>query len=499
MSNGFFSSSIKFFGATVLITLANLARDISIAAAFGTAAAADRFFLVATLLIFILTVLAGATRSVYIPVLLQALSRSREEFDVISRRLVSINIRGAVFGGLAVCIAAAALSLIPAISTSPALDESISILIAITPMYALAAFVDMNQATLQARDRILMPNFARLGLPLGIVVGAWIAADSLGIYGLAIGGLVGSGVAAIIIGEILRRERMLPPSVRLQHEVMLAVRNGVLALTLSSSIAYINPVISTWMAGFLEAGAVSILGYANRLTVGLAALLVSSFTPVFLHHFSRHIADKNTGAIRSLYTNFFAGAPWLGVLMTLATWLLSGLIAPFLYQRGHFTAADTRAVVSIIDIYALQFPFFLASTPSFTLISALSKNYAFIGLNLILLATNFVGGFALMHAYGLEGLAFSTTVVYAVSLLSLNVYLWKEGTAKLDSSSLISGAAAILSMALAIFVIQRFELKLTSASAPIVYVQALLLLAAVVLAGAAINWQRVAPYLKRTV
>jgi putative peptidoglycan lipid II flippase len=248
------------------------------------------------------------------------------------------------------------------------------------------------------------------------------------------------------------------------------------------------------MAGLLGPGSTTTLGYASRLTVGIASLLVGSFSPVFLHQFSRFVAAKDVQTLRSVYSSFVAFAPWLGACMTVGTWLLSGVVAPLFYQHGSFTADDARVVARIIDAYAFQFPFFLTCTVGFTLISALGQTHVFIRLNAILLVSNLVADVLLMRYLGLPGLALATAIVYAISLLSLNIYLWREGSARPDAHSIRGALLALASAGVAGAVIRYFDLQLTPSSPTTAWLGAVLVIVAMVTGALLYNWPRIVAY-----
>jgi peptidoglycan biosynthesis protein MviN/MurJ (putative lipid II flippase) len=157
---------------------------------------------------------------------------------------------------------------------------------------------------------------------------------------------------------------------------------------------------------------------------------------------------------------FVSIAPWIGSAATIGTFLFSELATNLLYQRGQFTQEDTRHVAELINVYALQYPFFLTCTAGFTLISALSRNHAFIRLNLILLATDILGNIIFMQLFGIKGIALTTATIYAVSLVSMNVYLVKNGLVKFSMREIRNVIMALLCLTISLLLLRFFDLAI---------------------------------------
>lgn len=462
MKSRFLAQFFKFLGGNVFLTAANLVRDTSIAAAFGRTQATDHFFLAVTLLIFLVTVFANACRSVYVPTLQSVLQQSPNQFEAIARRLTLNNIRLLSAISAVLSIGAGLLMVIASRLTDSLHEDRIMTVLEIIPMYAFSAFVEGSQGQLQVKGKIFGPGLMRLGLPLGIIIGVITCDKTLGIHAIAIGGLAGSFFSACVIALMLYRSEIFSFfAPKLPLSISRNVLSGALALTASSCIAYVTPVIDIWMASFLGNGAASTLGYASRLTVGVASLLVGSLAPVFLHRFSQQVASNNSTSLNAAYSSFVAIAPWVGAAATIGTVLFSHIITTALYQRGQFTPKDTARVAELINVYALQYPFFLTCTAGFTLISALSKNQAFIRLNLILLATDILCNVLFMHFFGIKGIALTTVVVYAVSLVSMNIYLAKNDLIQFSRTEAYGIAIPLLFLLGCLYFIHGLGLKIS--------------------------------------
>ena len=421
---------IKLFGGNLLVTLANLLRDVAIAVAFGASVATDNFFLAISIPIFLLTVASGAWRSVVVPLLARIARQQQASFTAIARRLTGASTAGVTLVALALALLSVAFYLF--VPAGPAPQGVISVTgfaTLVLPMYCLAAFTELGQGPLQARHRLFVPNLARAVMPVGLILSAWLVGDRLGVLALVPGGTLGALAGAAIIAVLMAREGILPG---LTTKPLPAADRSTLvgnfwALVTATSITYLSPLIGQWMAGGLGPGAVSYLGYANRLTTGAISLVTGSLAPVLLGFYATRVASGGISAVRSAFITMSCAFSWVGCAMSLGTWLSSDYLVDLVYQHGEFTQQDAESVRLLVDCYALGFPMILVAVASNTLISALSRNAVFIPIGVALLLSTVIANFLLMQWLGVAGIALASSLVYGVSLVLLNGYLQRGG------------------------------------------------------------------------
>ena len=175
-------------------------------------------------------------------------------------------------------------------------------------------------------------------------------------------------------------------------------------------------IIDQVFAADLGPGALSTLSYANRilaliLTMGATAISRATL-PIFSATDAQGGNDVNALALRWAMWMF-----GLALLAIIAVWPMSHLIVDILFERGAFQSKDTAAVAQLLQYGLLQLPFYMAGL---VLVSALSskKKYAIIArIALINVMVKIVLNHYLITAFGLAGVAFATTIMYAFSTL----------------------------------------------------------------------------------
>jgi putative peptidoglycan lipid II flippase len=103
--------------------------------------------------------------------------------------------------------------------------------------------------------------------------------------------------------------------------------------------------------------------------------------------------------------------------LTLLLVFISEPLARLIYERGAFTAADTRLVGKVQACYLLQIPFNALGLLGVRLLNALHRNEVLMLISGVNLLVNIAANYALMQVMGVAGISLSTSLVYIVSMI----------------------------------------------------------------------------------
>lgn len=458
----FRSILLALLGGNLLLTGANLLRDVALASAFGATRESDILFLALGIPLFLVSVGANAFRSVSVPALSQARTIGVDACRALTRRFLQIANSTTIIVSALLALVALALYFVPLpLVDHPARMLFAKILAAIIPMYLCAALLESWQGPYQAWNRFLGPSLLRLGLPLGIAIGA-LALPGLSIFSTALGGGAGA-LAGLAAGILLFHQLGIAPGrggPPLPTDVGHTARANFLSLALATCITYANPLVDQWLAGLTGAGGISQLGYANRLTTGIVTLGSTALAQSLLVHYSRLVGTGDRHGIGITYRQLLGVMPWLGCLATITVWLTSDFAIALLYERGSFTTETTARVATLTDLYALQLPIYWTAVASFTLIWAVSMNQVFLRIGILLFFVNVVTDLILIQAFGLDGIPLTTSVVYGLSGLLLYRALRNAGWVTVTLRDLMPPVAALLYLAASWLVIRYFDLQI---------------------------------------
>ncbi len=418
-----FAAVVTVGGATLVVKLASVVKEMAVARQFGTADALDAFLIAFLLPSFAINVVAGSLRVALLPTYV----RVREQAGLqAAQGLLS----GVMFWSLGLLLA---ISILLALGSSSIISLLASgfdpLKIALTrrlffillPLILLNGLSAVGAAVLNASGRYGVAAMAPVITPLLVGLSLWLqggAGTAWGIYLLASATLFGGILEAILlVGMITQQGLSLRPRRTGDADAKKQVMAQYLPMLTGSVLMASTVLVDQSMAAMLGPGSVSALNYGGKpvaFVIGIAAVAIG--TAVF-PDFARLVTDRDwVGAQRTLraYT-------WLIVVLTvpllavLVFWSLP--IVRLLFERGAFTLSDARLVAQVNGLFALQIPFYLVGVLNVRMISALRANAVLMWGALGSLAVNVGLNLVFMRILGVAGIALSTSVVYVLSCL----------------------------------------------------------------------------------
>lgn len=354
--NLFRNAGIMTAGALVSRIL-GLAREVIVAAYFGTSAAKDAYEIGSYIPITLSNLLvAGIVSAVFIPMFTRYVyqGKKRELKEIIA---VVIN----QFSLLMFAVMILFWFLAPFIVRiqAPGFDlERLNIAIRIfqisLPSVYFLGLAALCSGTLNSINIFGIPTLGGI-LFNGVVVGfVFFYAKFFGIYSIAWALVIGSLGQFLIqyiwmerhdLGYRLTKKFTLP----VMHEIY----GLVLPVLLGSGVNYLAPFIERFFGSSLPAGMISALGYAFKIAnfpIGIFALAISA---VIFPSLSENIVCKDKGMLEK---NLAWAMKFILIIIVPATFGLLALSTPItrlLLQYGKFTAESTVMTSNALSCYTL--------------------------------------------------------------------------------------------------------------------------------------------------
>ena len=406
---------------TILSRVLGFARDVLIAAVLGTSYVADAFFVAFRIPNMFRRLFAeGAFDSAFIPLFAKRLHADGPDA---ARVFAGQALSGLVVLHVAVTVLAEIampwlmLLLAPGFSSDPE-KFALAVLLAriALPYLAFMSVVALYCGVLNAHGRFAVAAFAPtlLNVVLIAVLLAFIASGSAdqsaaGValaWGIAASGLVQMIVVVAATAKLgmrvaWQRPRLTPDMRRL---VALAAP-GVVA----GGMAQITMVISTIIAT-LQDRVVSWLYYADRLFQLPLGVIGVAIGVVLLPTLSHKLRSGDHEAVLASENRALEFALLLTLPSAVALFLAAEPIMRVLFERGAFTAVDTRATSSMLAAFALGLPAYVMIKvlhPSFFAREDTKTPMIFAGISM---AANVVLSLTLFLLIGATGIAIATTL-----------------------------------------------------------------------------------------
>lgn len=350
-------AAVLVMGLFLISRVAGLAREMIIGARFGTGAELDAYlaaFRVPDLLFQL--VAGGALGSAFIPVFTGSLARrdlagAWRLFSAVTNLVVIVM---TVLAGLAALAAPWLVRTVLAPGFSPAQQaltvELMRWMLVSTILFGISGIA---MAVLNSFQHFLLPALAPVLYNLSIIAGAWFLAPTLGIYGLAIGVVVGAGLhlEAQVIG-LWRRAAGYAPTLGLRDPRVREVGRLMAPRVLGLAVVQINFWVNTLLASALPAGSLSALNYAWLLMLLPQGIVAQGMATAAFPTFAALEAQGRRTELRRALSGALRGVLFLAIPAAAGLFAWRVPLIRLLLERGEFTARSTELTAVALAFYA---------------------------------------------------------------------------------------------------------------------------------------------------
>lgn len=369
-------SAISVATGIFLSRISGFARDVAIAAFFGTGVAAAAYNAALRIPNVLRNLLGEGTLSAsFVPVYSALLESDVESADRLAR-----NVLGVVLGVAALLSAAGVLAaplltriLVPGTGWSAAdLRLTTSLVRILFPMTGVMIVGAWALGVLNSHRRFFLPFVAPVAWNLsqiaGLLVGSRLGWTSL-VHVLAWSTLVGSGLqVAVQLPEIVRLLGRLRPRLERAWQPLRTVLGNAGPVVASQGVFQISSLLDLVLASFVAPAGLAGIYYAQRLAYLPLSLVGTSVATASLPEMSR---DTRAHALRRRLRIGFLQVLYLTLPAALAFLLFGDLMVRLLFERRAFGAASAALVTAILIAFAVG----LVATSSIKLFA--SGFYAF--------------------------------------------------------------------------------------------------------------------------
>jgi len=417
--------------AFVLSRVLGLVREIVIAARFGTSPEYDAYvaaFRVPDLLF--LVVMSGAFGSAFIPIFGGMMARRNSE-DAWRLASAILSYTLVVLGIVSLFVMMFARQLMdwfiaPGLAPEQAeLATSLTRLLLLSPLLLGlgAAFKGM----LEAQDQFALSAYAPALYNLAIVLGAVFLAPSFGVYGLAIGVVIGAVLHAGIQAVGLWRGGMRLAFSLDRHAPGLATVVRLMGPRIIGQAAFqVNFIVMTNFASRIGENSVSALNYSFQLFMlpyGVLALSLSTVIfPLMARQFEMGLIDE----MKSTLSNALAPLVFLTLPAAVGLYFFRVSIVQVLFQVGSFDRQSTMLVSEALGYFAL-------GLAGFAVVEAITRAYYAmhdtrtpVAVSVAAVGVNLVLSYFLSRWIGHGGLALAISIAATLEMIVLVIVLRKR-------------------------------------------------------------------------
>lgn len=246
-----------------------------------------------------------------------------------------------------------------------------------------------------------------------------LVGEYVNIYVVAITLTVGTFISLIPEVVLLRKKGIrfrFRPGFNKDIETMLKL---MVAALITTAIREVNVVVDQSVGSLLPSGSITMLSYGSKITVVVVSLFSTSVSIVGFANIAKLQYENNENAIFNIIENSlnvlnFIIIPVAGYFIVFAEDIVN-----ILYVRGNFSHSDGLITANIIRFYSIGLigygfqDVLTRSLHAFKIVKCTMKASA------IMVGTNVVLDLLLYRKFGVNGLAFATTVSMLVIIPGL--------------------------------------------------------------------------------
>jgi putative peptidoglycan lipid II flippase len=336
--------------------LLGLGRVTAIAQFFGRSAGVDAYaaaWIVPNTIYDVL--IAGAVSAVFVPVFSEYAEGDRAEFS----RIVS---------GVATCVLLLLLALIVLLAWQAPLlarlliqssrpdvyAQTVLLIRMLLPAVLCMGLAGLATATLHAQRKFLLPACIGAIFNAGVILGAALFHERLGVASLAVGATIGA-LGQVAIQALGLRGLRYRPTLNLRHPVMRRIAGLYAPVALGIVFLIGGTIVDRWLASGFPA-ALATMQYATTLIQFPLGLVAAAIALAVLPTLSRQSGPADAAAFRGTLAIGLKVVLLLVTPATVGLVVLAGPITAVLFERGAFGAADTIATARALWCYLPGLP-----------------------------------------------------------------------------------------------------------------------------------------------
>ena len=437
--------------ATLASRILGYVRDMVIAYYFGTAAAADAFFVAFRIPNLLRRLFAeGSLTVAFIPIFSEYLQQESKKdalefanavFTFLSIVLVLLCCLGITFAPFIVKVMAWGF-----IDEKNKFDLTVLLTRIMFPYIFFISLVALCMGILNALKHFAAPALAPVLLNLSIIASAVFAMPYLSqpVLSLAFGVIAGGFLQLALQIPFLRQKGIvLKLNFNFSHPGLMRLLKLVAPAVFGAAVYQLNIMIITLLASFLPAGSVSYLYYSDRIFQFPLALFGIALATASLPTMSDHVANNNIDDLKetlsyALRTVLFITIPAMVGLVVLRIPLVQ-----LLFQRGVFTVAASYSTAQALFCFSVGLWAVAGVRVVVNVFYALQDIWTPVKVALVSIVCNLVLCLILMKPMQHAGLALAVSLSSMINLFILLAIL-RIRLGRLHIRKLISSVGKVL-------------------------------------------------------
>ena len=353
---GFLWSTALVTLAAVLTKLVGFFRETAMAAAYGAGAVSDAFTTAFTVPGIVVSMVGASAAAAYIPVYYKVQGSEADK-----QRFASNVINCAVTLGLVFTVVFTVFPQLLVYAFASQYDaERFQLASQFLRIVLLASvpllIVDIFRAHLQMDNKFFFASVIGAVSNLCIIPAILLSKRWDWLPMLGVGTAVGYYLILVALAARCRANGMrYQLYVNPKDQDLRQLAHSMMPVILAVGIVEINQLVDRNFASWLPTGSVSCLNYAARVSGMVTMLMGATLVTVLFPKMSKLAGDGDMDSVRRYLSESIRKLFPILLPLTVGALLMSEPLIRLLFQRGEFTAEDTRCTAECLQMYAMGF------------------------------------------------------------------------------------------------------------------------------------------------
>ncbi|MFA7653544.1 MAG: murein biosynthesis integral membrane protein MurJ [Candidatus Magasanikbacteria bacterium] len=441
-SNSVTGAAIIISAASLLNKFIGIARDRTLAHAFGAGPIMDAYYAAFKIpdLIYNLLVV-GALTAGFIPIFTKLFQKDGNKqpawnlannvLNIIGTSLILLSLIGIIF----------AIPLSKVIALGMPTENQNLVAMFIRVMFISPVLLGISMVVggiLQSLRKFVLYSLAPIFYNLGIIIGVWFLVPTVGLIGLPIGVALGAFMhCALQIYGAYNAGWRWHWRFNLKDRDTLTIGKLMIPRTIGLAISNLNNIITTILASILPIGAIATYNYADNLQwVPIGIIGIPFALAVFPVLSEKASANDNAGFVNNLM-NTVRQILFLIIPLSVIFMLLRAQIVRVILGSGNFDWTATINTADALAFFSLGL-FAQALVPVLTrAFYALENTKTPFIIGMISVLVNISASLLLMNKLGISGLALAASIGAIINMILLFITL-RNKTKGLDELRLLN-------------------------------------------------------------
>ncbi|HJV90702.1 MAG TPA: lipid II flippase MurJ [Holophagaceae bacterium] len=426
-SRGVLKAALTIGFLTALVKVSSVVKESFVAASFGTSDAYDAFVVASLAPTMVVSLISNSLNAALIPTYIRVRDgEGQPSADRLYSSVLTLNLT--LLTGLALLIAGTTRLWLPFLASgfSPSkMALATQLVYWSMPLVIASGLATTWGSVLNAQERFGLVALAPAFQPVAILLALALLSRFWGVGALIMGTLVGGGLEAGVIGfNLLSRGHSVWPR---WHGMTEHVRKvaGQYGATIGGAFLITSMgLVDQGMASMLGPGSNSALSYGMKIPTAFAGLAMTALGTAVLPRFSRFASEENWPEFKATLGRYVLLVGALSILLAIILAKGSMIMTQVLYERGRFSAEDTRIVSQVQMWYLLRLPIPITATLVVRALNALRANQVLAVVSILQAVLNAALDWVLMHRMGAPGIAAASLGVSLVAFTCVSTTLW---------------------------------------------------------------------------